>query len=272
MAVDLHLHTIASDGSLNPIELIKLASALNLTTISVTDHDSVQSVDESMAAGNKRGIAVIPGIEMSSDVAGMDIHILGYFIDYKDVEFKKILSRLRKTRYDRAQKIVEKLREMKIDISLDDILEEAGAGALGRAHIAKVMLKKGYVEDMQSAFDKYLGRHSPAYVEKTAYSVAEIIKIIHQAEGIAVLAHPGISHVDKLIPEFVEAGLQGLEVYHSEHSAQQTERYLRLAKELKLITTGGSDCHGPGSSRGLLIGTVMVPDSTAAALFKLKRR
>jgi len=271
MAVDLHLHTTASDGNLSASELVKLAAELRLKTIAVTDHDSVGSVDEAIIHGHDLGVKVIPGVEMSSDVDGRDIHVLGYFIDYKDADFNSILNKLSNARYTRAQKIVDKLREMGLEISLNDVRQEAGTGAMGRAHIAKAMFKKGLVPDIQAAFDKYLARKSPAYVEKTAYSVPEIINIIHQFNGVAVLAHPGISKVDNLIAEFVAAGLEGLEIYHSEHSATETEYYREMANKMNLITTGGSDCHGPGSNRGLLIGTVYVPDSAAAGLYELKR-
>lgn len=272
MAVDLHLHTTASDGSLTAVKLVKLAAELRLKTIAVTDHDSVESVNEATAAGNKLGIEVIPGVEMSSDVGGRDIHVLGYFIDYQDIKLKATLNRLSNSRYDRAQKIVNKLRELGLRVNFHDVLKQAGAGVLGRAHIAKAMVKKGCVPDMQSAFNQYLARNSPAYVEKIAYTVPEIIDIIHQVKGVTVLAHPGISNVDSLIPEFATAGLEGLEIYHSEHSEQQIEYYRKLAKKLNLITTGGSDCHGPGSNRGLLMGTVLVPDQCAADLHRLKER
>ena len=270
MAVDLHLHTKASDGALAPDELVELASNLSLSTISVTDHDSVEGIDQAISAGKRRGVEVIPGVEMSSDLGGKDIHILGYLIDHHDPKLTQILKSLRESRHDRALKMVDRLREMGLEIYLKDVVEMADKGALGRAHIAKVLLKKGYIHDIQEAFDRYIGRNAPGYVGKEAYSAAEIIEIIRKVSGVAVLAHPGISGVDDNIPEFVRAGLQGLEAYHSEHTPEQTKFYLGMAEELGIIVTGGSDCHGLGSSRGLIIGSVYVPDKCVDDLKRLK--
>lgn len=270
MAVDLHLHTKASDGALAPEELVELASNLNLVTISITDHDNVEGIDAAVNAGKRRGVEVIPGVEMSSDLNGRDVHILGYFIDHHDQKLVQLLKRLREARQDRALKMVDRLREMGLDIYLREVIDMAGEGSLGRAHIAKVLLKKGYIHDIQEAFDRYIGRGMPGYVGKKAYSPAEIIAVIRSVGGVPILAHPGISNVDDYISDFVVNGLQGLEAYHSEHSQEQTELYKNRAEEMGIIVTGGSDCHGLGSSRGLIIGSVYVPDKCLDDLKKLK--
>ncbi len=260
MSIDLHLHSKASDGALLPEQVVELASHLNLMTISLTDHDTVDGIDAAIEASKKYGIEVIPGIEMSSDIDGRDIHIIGYYIDHQDKSFIKILSQLKDNRESRTKRILEKLNDLDLNIGMDDINILSDNGTLGRAHIAKALLKNGYVEDIQEAFDKYIGRNGPAYVEKSAYSVGEIIKIIESVGGIPVLAHPGISKIDHLIPGFVDHGLKGLEAFHSEHTVEDSKRYKKMAESLGLIITGGSDCHGLGSNKGLIMGSVFVPD------------
>lgn len=270
MSIDLHLHSKASDGSLLPEQVVELATHLNLKTISLTDHDSVDGIEQAMMAAKKFGIEVIPGIEMSSDVDGRDVHILGYHIDHLDASFNKILRELKLNRESRTEQIVKKLTDQGVSISMDDVRAQSDKGTLGRAHIARAMLKKGEVENIQVAFDKYIGRNGPAYVSKSALKVKDIISIITGVGGIPVLAHPGISKVDKLIPGFAEEGLRGLEVFHSEHSSVDVSRYREMATNLGLIMTGGSDCHGFGSSKGLIIGSVYVPSNTAEDLQREK--
>lgn len=270
MTIDLHLHTTASDGSLTPELLVKQASNLKLKAIAVTDHDSVSGVESALSAGAALGIEVVPGIEMSSDIDGRDIHFLGYYIDYRSVELNEVFSKLREARHQRIFTIVDRLRECGLTVDPEEIFETTGGGSVGRAHVAKVLMQKGYVGSIQEAFDRYIGRRGVAYVGKTGMSGVEIIAIIRKYGGIAVLAHPGISKVDDKIEEFAAAGMQGLEAYHSEHDPQMTEYYLRLAKTWDLIVTGGSDCHGPGSSRGLIVGTIPVPDECLEELKRLK--
>lgn len=272
MFVDLHLHSTASDGTLSPQQLVQLASKLNLRTIAVTDHDSVEGITPARRAGTKTGVEVIPAVELSSDLDGRDIHFLGYFIDYKNKWLEDHLERLRQARYERALKMVEKLKEIGLEIPFQEVLETAGRGAVGRSHLATVMVRRGYIHSIQEAFDRYIGRDSPCYVEKYNYSCQDVINIIKKINGISVLAHPGLSHVDNCIPEFINYGLIGLEIYHSEHSPEQVKHYRKLAKNYKLIVTGGSDCHGLESTRGLAIGSVKVPLKVAIDLKELKRK
>ncbi len=260
MSIDLHLHSKASDGSLLPGQVVELASRLNLKTIALTDHDTVDGIDEAIEASKKFGIEVIPGIEMSSDVDGRDIHVLGYNVDYQDRAFLSTLGELKRNRALRAENIIAKLRDLGLVIRMDDIRSQSDDGTLGRAHIARALLKKGYIKDIQEAFNKYIGRNGPAYVGKSAFSVSDIIGIIQGVGGVPVLAHPGISKIDNLIKGFVSDGLKGLEVFHSEHTSLDVDRYRGIAEDLGLIMTGGSDCHGLGSSRGLIMGSVFVPD------------
>lgn len=272
MFVDLHLHSTASDGTLSPQQLVQLASKLNLRAIAVTDHDSVEGVTPARRAGTKTGVEVVPAVELSSDLDGRDIHFLGYFVDYKNKWLEEHLEKLRQARYKRALKMVEKLKEIGLEIPFQEVIEIAGKGAVGRSHVATVMFQKGYIHNIQEAFDRYIGRDSTCYVEKYNYSCQDVINIIKKIRGIPVLAHPGLSQVDSYIPEFIEYGLVGLEVYHSEHTPEQTEHYRQLAKRYELITTGGSDCHGLESTRGLTIGSVKVPYIVVTDLKELKKK
>lgn len=270
--VDLHLHSTASDGSLSPQELVQLASKLNFTAIAVTDHDSVEGVTPALRAGRKYAkVEVVPAVELSSDVEGRDIHILGYFIDYKSSWLAEHLEKLRKYRCERAAKMVQKLKEVGLDIPLKDVIEIAKDGSVGRAHVAKALVKQGYIDGIKEAFEKYIGRDSPCYVEKMEYTPKDVIEIIKNVRGIPVLAHPGISQVDEYIPSFIKYGLQGLEAVHSEHSPEQNEKYTKMAKKYGLVATGGSDFHGLDSRRGMIMGAIKIPDSVVDELRKLKQ-
>lgn len=270
--VDLHLHSTASDGTLSPEELVKLASKLQFKAIALTDHDSAEGVAPALKKAQEYpGLEVIPAVELSSDVQGRDIHFLGYFIDYQSPWLKKHLKGLREARLKRAVKMVERLQKMGFSLFFKEVLAEAGSGAVGRPHIARAMLKKGYIHHIQEAFSRYIGRQAPAYVEKYAYTPEDVIKIIRKIGGISVLAHPGLTKVDELIPKFIKAGLKGLEVVHSDHSPEQIGHYRRLAERLGLVVTGGSDCHGLGSGRGQLLGSVKIPDSILENLKKLQQ-
>ncbi len=270
MPVDLHLHSTASDGTLTPFELVNFAARLGFKAIALTDHDSVEGIALALQEAKKHKIEVIPAVELSSDLNGRDIHILGYYINYEQDFFLEHLKRLRQHRYERAIKMLEKLKELGLEIALKEVLAEARNGALGRAHLARVMLKKGYIDSVEEAFKRFLGRTAPCYVEKYIYTPEDAIKLILKVGGIAVLAHPGLSNVDEFIDQFKESGLSGIEVYHSEHTSSQVKKYANLAKKNKLIITGGSDCHGFESTRGLLIGSVSVPDSAVEDLKDLK--
>ncbi len=262
MTIDLHLHSTASDGTLTSLQLVQLASKLNLRAISITDHDSIDGLDEAIRASTKfTKTDLIPGVELSSDLKGQSIHFLGYYINHQQKELRIHLSNLREARYQRALAMVDKLNEVGLDIAFKEILEHAGNGAaVGRAHLARVMLDKGLIDNIQEAFERYIGRDAPFYVEKYRYSPTDCINVIQKAGGIVVLAHPGIANVDEYIPEFIDEGMKGIEIYHSEHTANDEKKYIDIADNYNLLKTGGSDCHGLHSSKGLLIGSVEVPD------------
>jgi len=266
MAVDLHLHTTASDGSLTPEQVVEHAARLNLKTIAISDHDTVNGIDEALTVGKKLGVEVIPAVELSSKYDSRDMHVLGYFIDHKSDGLYHSLKSLRKARVERAQKIVECMQKHGIDITFDEVVESAGKAAVGRPHIARILLAKSYVSTIGDAFRNYLKRGAPCFLEKFVYPIEEAISIIHKAGGTAVFAHPGLAGLDDHIPEFIEMGLDGIEAYHSEHTPETVERYVRLAAEYGLAVSGGSDCHGPVSTHGLRLGTTYVPDEVVTAL------
>jgi predicted metal-dependent phosphoesterase TrpH len=261
-----------SDGTFSPAELVSRAANFNLKAISITDHDSIDGVEIGIREGEKRNIEVVPGVELSSDLNGIDIHFLGYFIDYKNSDFINHLKKLRKMRCERASKMVDELKKVGVDVDLVDVLSLAGEGCVGRSHIARAMMKRGYIDSIEEAFEKYIGRYALCYVEKYVYTPKDVIELIKNVGGIAVLAHPGISDCDELISEFVRYGMNGLEVLHSRHTLEQIDYYTNLAGNYNLVVTGGSDCHGLSEMRQMQLGSVIVPDSFLDNLRCLKEK
>lgn len=246
--VDLHTHTTASDGSMTPIELVRHAKQKGLKAIAVTDHDSVNGLREAVEEGNKLGLEVIPGIEISMDFSP-EMHILGYFINGNYPGISGILAGLREKREERNPKIIRKLNEMGFGITMDEVSRLASGGIIGRPHIAKVMLEKGYVGSIEEAFSKYLAAGRPAYFKKDKLLPEEGIFEINATGGIPVLAHPVYLDMDRrqldmLLDRLVCAGLKGIEAYYSENTPEQTQELLMLAEKHRLFVTGGSDFHG----------------------------
>ncbi len=252
--VDLHTHTTASDGSLTPMQLVNRASRLALKVIAVTDHDTTAGVAETMAAGRARGVEVIPGVEINTDVPGSEVHILGYFVDPDHAELNARLARIREGRIGRARKMAEVLTEMGAPVSFERILEIAGEGAVGRPHVAQALLEADHVRSFQDAFNRYIGRSSPAYVEREKFTPAEACALIRRAGGLPVLAHPvffdrygairSVVDFDQMLPELLAAGLAGLEVYYPNYDAVTNEYLLGIARRYGLLVTGGTDFHG----------------------------
>lgn len=256
--VDLHLHTLASDGTFTATEVVQRAKALGLSAIAITDHDSVEALEEARTCGAKEDIEIISGIELSAYSDKSEIHILGYFLDDKNKRFLKKLEELRTARKERIHRIVEKLRKLKIDITAEEVFEQAQDAAAGRPHVAQVLVKKKVVPNIKEAFKKFLGDGKPACADKEKLTPREAITLLKDVGGVPVLAHPAFLYQDELIPKLVVEGLMGIEAYHSEQNARLSEKYVALAKEQNLLITGGSDCHGHGKDR-ILIGTVKLP-------------
>jgi predicted metal-dependent phosphoesterase TrpH len=253
--VDLHTHTTASDGLHTPTENVHMALKAGLKGIAITDHDTVAGIKEAVDEGKKIGIVVVPGVEISTVAGGQDVHILGYFIDYHNKQLLDRLKRLRDTRDRRNEMMLDRLRELGFNITIEEVtngIEKSSDETVGRPHIADVMVKRGYVSSMKEAFDLYLGRDGKAYVNPPRIEPLLAVEWIHEAGGKAVMAHPGLYGDDALIEELIRAGtegagsqrLDGIEVYHSDHSLEDESRYLGLARKHHLIITAGSDFHG----------------------------
>jgi 3',5'-nucleoside bisphosphate phosphatase len=242
--IDLHMHSTASDGGLKVEELMKLVETTGLNTIALTDHDTTDGLDTAIEMGRNLGFEVIPGIELSADAEG-EVHVLGYFLDYKNAEFQKQLDIFRERRLGRGEAIVKRLRDMGFAISWEQVLEIALGGSVGRPHIAQALRDTGYVTSIDEAFKKYLYDGGPAYVERKKITTVEAVELIRSVGGIAVLAHPTyVKEPETVLAEMVQAGLSGIECHYGHYDDATVERLLGLAKKYNLVATGGSDFHG----------------------------
>lgn len=262
---DLHVHSTASDGALGPRALVERAEQLGLPAIAITDHDTVDAVAEALEAARASVVTVIPGVELSAGVGERSVHILGYHIDHTDPVLLSRLSTLRAARVHRAERIVAALRADGFLISLEDVMAAADGGAVGRAHIAQLLVEAGHTASVADAFREMLGSSAPYYVPKPVSSAQEVIGWVEAAGGVAVLAHPALSTADDLIPALVEAGIVGLEAFHGAHDEPTRQHYVGLARAHGLIVTGGSDFHGDQHEGGEL-GSANVPPDTVAVL------
>lgn len=271
MTIDLHLHSNASDGHYSPPELVSLAAKAGLTVIALTDHDSTEGIQKALeTARNISTIKVIPGVEIGTDVPHGEVHLLGYFVDYRNDEFNKTLARLRESRQWRATRMIAKLYNLGIDIEWKRVQELAGTGSIGRPHIAQAMLEKGYINSIKEAFDKYIGRDGPAYVEREKMSPEEAVDLIVKAGGLAALAHPATApDLVGLLGRLKKAGLVGLEAYYAKSQPQEIARLKHLANNFELITTGGSDFHGINADFEVPLGETFVPQECARNLIAL---
>jgi predicted metal-dependent phosphoesterase TrpH len=272
--VDLHIHTTASDGRLTPEEVVQRSAELGLAYIAITDHDTVSGIERALQANTAfPSMTVIPGLEINTDTPTGEVHILGYFIDYKNAELGSSLNKLRHSRETRARKIIENLSEMGIEVSWEQVMELAGGGSVGRPHIAQAMFEGGYIPSLQEAFIKYIGRHGPAYAERERLSPREAVKLIVTAGGLASLAHPeDIEELDVLLDELKEEGLVGIETFYDNYHLKTIERLAETAAKSGLITTGGSDFHDLGSSHETPLGGVDVPIECAERLINLAKQ
>ena len=255
---DLHIHTKFSDGTFAPEYVVREAQKKGLSCIAITDHDEVEGCAPAIKEAEKFDIEVIPGVELSAEIGNYEIHILGYFIDWQEKWFQDKLRQICDVRRKRALTIIEKLKARGIVLDPDELLRQATAGSVGRLHIARMLESQGFVHSIGEAFNKYIGNDRPCYVKKFKLTPAQAINMIYNVGGVAVLAHPYTVGNDELIPEFVQIGLRGIEVYYPEHDRATTEHYQNLAKEYGLLMTGGSDCHGLGRDK-VLMGKIKIP-------------
>jgi len=260
MPADLHIHTTASDGRWQPQDIGRAAKARGLHVIAVTDHDTTAGLDEALSHC-PQGLGMIPGVELSTDYRQTEVHILGYWVDVNNKELQTLLQGMRDDRTTRAQAMVERLNQLGMDLSFHDVASQAGPAAIGRAHIASALQEAGYCLTKTEAFERWLSIGKPAYIERDKVTPHDAVKLLRQAHGVPVLAHPGLMDRDELIPELCDCGLQGIEVIHPDHTAKDRQHYWRLAKRLGLAASGGSDCHGPGGKDTVLLGQFYVPTS-----------
>ncbi len=247
--IDLHLHTTHSDGSFSTAEVMAFAKQAGLTALAITDHDIVDGIPEATAIGKALGIEVVPGVEISSRLGESELHILGYFMKWTDPQLAQRLRTLRDSRHLRNPKIVQRLNELGIPITYEEVRALAGTESVGRPHIARLLMEKKFVTSAKEAFDRYLANGRPAFVDRELPEPAEAVRWIREAGGVPVLAHPtwvrtSAEGLRVLMRELKAAGLGGIEVHYSTHTPSQTTEYLDLAKQCDLLVTGGSDFHG----------------------------
>ena len=255
--VDLHAHSTASDGSRRPADVVREAKRVGLAAVALTDHDTLDGIPEALATGAEVGVRVVSGVELSAVEGDSETHILGLHLsDTREMEQR--LVELREMRRSRAERIVIRLNELGVRIEFAAVLEQAAGGALGRPHVARAMIAEGWAVDFRDAFERYLGNGRPAYVSKDRLAIGDAIQLIHRAGGLAILAHPAQSGTRERIAAFAEQGIDGVEVRHPSHSAEDTNRLLALVEHFSLVPSGGSDWHG-GSDGTRMLGMMRVP-------------
>jgi predicted metal-dependent phosphoesterase TrpH len=259
--IDLHTHTSASDGDHAPADLVRRAARAGIQTLAVTDHDTTEGIPEALKTAEAVGIRLVPGIEISAHAGGKELHLLGLFVDPALPAFREFLVDLEQSRHRRIEKIVEKLRTMGVDITVQEVMEAAEHGSVGRPHVARVMVRKGIVSSFKSAFARFLGNDGPAYLPAQRVSPAKAIEAVHRAGGVACLAHPALNDVYTLIPELVECGMDAIEIYYPEHTPKNVKEFLATAEKYDLLISGGSDYHGPNRSRAASLGGITLPQN-----------
>jgi hypothetical protein len=255
---DLHLHTQFSDGTFTPEELVWHAQKNGLACIALTDHDTVEGCARTAAACAKVQMDFIPGAELTAEHEDTEVHVLGYFLDPHNQELLQKIARFQAVRQNRIHEMCAALNQLGIPLRAETVFALANCQSPGRPHVARALVKEKLIGSLDEAFERFLKKGRPAWVPKTKMSALESVELIHQAGGLAVMAHPGLNRSDEIIPDLVHAGLDGIECFHTKHSTVMAERYLEIAEKYGLLVTGGSDCHGFSKNKPL-IGTVKLP-------------
>jgi predicted metal-dependent phosphoesterase TrpH len=269
---DLHIHTYYSDGTSSPREILEQSQKEGFKCIALTDHDTLDGVKEAQNLSAEFGIEVLSGVELSTTANDRDVHLLAYMFDVDHSELAETLKAMQATRLKRMEEIIDKLKQAGINnISLEEIVSQVRSDAVGRLHIANLLIKKGVVNNLKAAFDKYLSEGAVAFVPKYKITTQEAIELVHRAKGVTVLAHPMLTNIDERIPEFVRAGLDGLEVFYPNITSTTTEYYQGLAKKHNILTLGGSDAHGQ-AKKNTYLGKVKIPYVHVEALKEYHRK
>jgi 3',5'-nucleoside bisphosphate phosphatase len=238
---------------------VRLAARQRVRVLAVTDHDSTNGLAEAMDEAARHGIEIVPGLEINCDVPGAEIHILGYCVDWPAEWFQTFLAEQRAERTARVHCIVDRLTELGLPLTAEEVFAVCGEGSPGRPHVAQAMIKRGYVKSVREAFDRYLHAGGPANVPRRRLAPTEAVAVIRRAGGVPVFAHPGLANRDAMIPELIAAGLAGIETYYPEHSVAQIEAYAETCRRHGLVATGGSDYHGPHTGRAVTVGSPRIP-------------
>lgn len=255
---DLHLHTQFSDGTFTPEELAGHGARLGFAAMALTDHDTVEGCARMAAACAAAGIEFIVGAELTAEYNNTELHILGYYLDTTNERLLTEIAKFQAVRQNRIREMVARINELNVPLEVESVFALANCKSPGRPHVARALVKAGLVSNLDEAFDRFLKKNRPAWVPKAKISALEAIELIHQAGGLAVMAHPGLNRTDEIIPAIVAAGLDGIECFHTKHSTAMEDRYLQIADKYNLLVTGGSDCHGFSKLKPL-IGTVKLP-------------
>jgi predicted metal-dependent phosphoesterase TrpH len=255
---DLHLHTQFSDGTFTPEELVGHGARLGFAALALTDHDTVEGCARMSAACAAAGIEFIPGAELTAEYNDTELHILGYFLDTRNQKLLNEIAKFQAVRQDRIREMVACINALGLPLEVESVFALANCKSPGRPHVARAMAKAGLVSNLDEAFERFLKKGRPAWVPKAKVSALEGINLVHQAGGLAVMAHPGLNRTDEIIPALADAGLDGIECFHTKHSASASERYLEIAEKYNLLVTGGSDCHGFSKGKPL-IGGIKLP-------------
>jgi 3',5'-nucleoside bisphosphate phosphatase len=258
MFADLHLHTAFSDGTYSPEELTGHGQRHGFSCLALTDHDTVEGCARMAAACEQAGIEFLPASELTCEFKGTELHMIGYCIDTHHPRLLQEMNRFQVVRQNRIREMVERLNKMNVPLREEAVLAIANCKSPGRPHVARALIQANFVKTLDEAFERFLKKGRPAWVPKFKISADDAIKLIHEAGGLAVIAHPGLVHHDALIPPLVEAGMDGIECYHTKHPTTTVEHYLEIAEEHELLVTGGSDCHGMNKGQPL-IGNIKLP-------------
>lgn len=265
---DLHIHSTASDGKAEPADLIQLACQQGLSTVALTDHDTIAGYEEARRTGEELGIRVLSGVEITTDFEGRECHMLAYCFDVDDVSFNKLLKSHKKARVDRARWIIGELSKQGLELDIDEVRAEAGFGNVGRPHIASILIKKGYVGTAREAFMRYLSDQQLGPIHNEYRDCRSVIQEIKKAGGAAILAHPGLLYSEHDLHKFIEAGIDGIEYVHPSHNFELQDQYRHLAEKEMLLMTGGSDYHGPADDTTRL-GVITISEKRVERMIRM---